>query len=292
MYKYLFFILFGILTFVACQAPNRHHMVETDTVVDDYGRSVAVPTHPQRIVSASPAVTEIIFALGAGDLLVGRTDFCTYPDEAALIPSIGGISNMNVEHVVSLNPDLIISGSMVPQNTVAQLDNLGVPLVSVVEKKNFQGLYENILQIGRLIGRSEAADSLVLELKTCAAQYSAETGDNARPTVYYVVGFGSSGNYTAGGHTFINELITMAGGRNIAADVDGWSYSLEALMQQDPDYIIIRAEDAKVFCHTAPYNRLSAVRQHRVIAIESGWIDIQAPRNLQALQLIQSQLRK
>ena len=105
-----------------------------------------------------------------------------------------------------------------------------------------------------------------------------------RPTVYYVVGYGAGGNFTAGGDTFINDLIAIAGGRNIAAGVQGWSYSLEALMDQNPDYIIIRREDSAAFCNTAPYSRLDAVRQGRVVAIESATIDLQIPRNIQCVR--------
>ena len=82
----------------------------------------------------------------------------------------------------------------------------------------------------------------------------------------------------------------MAGGRNIAANMEGWSFSLESLMQSDPDYIIIRKEDAATFCHTSPYDRLSAVKEGRVIAIESGMIDLQVPRNIEAVKIISQSL--
>lgn len=285
MTRSLFFVLAGLLLFIACQSAVNSQSA-TDTVVDDYGRKVCVPTHPKRVVSVSPAVTEILFALGAGDMLVGRTDYCNYPAQAATVPSIGGISNLNVEHVVSLKPELIISGSMVPQATVSQFEKLGIPLVCVIEKSNFQGLYDNISQIGQLVGRVKAADSLNRQLKELVAQSVVLHQDSTLPTVYYVVGFGNSGNFTAGGNTFINDIITMAGGRNIAADMEGWSYSLESLMMQDPDYILIRAEDAETFCHTSPYNRLSAVKAGRVVALESGMIDLQVPRNVDALVAI------
>ena len=103
------------------------------------------------------------------------------------------------------------------------------------------------------------------------------------PKVYYVVGFGPTGNFTAGGNTFINDIIRMAGGRNIAEAVEGWSYSLEALMKEDPDYIIVRREDSAAFCAMKPYDRLSAVRQGHVIGIVSGTLDLQVPRNIDAI---------
>ena len=107
-----------------------------------------------------------------------------------------------------------------------------------------------------------------------------------------MVGFGPSGNFTAGGDSFINDIIKMAGGHNIAEDVSGWSYSLESLMAQDPDYIVIRREDSATFCNTAPYNRLQAVKKGHVIGIESGLIDLQVPRNTEAIQFLFARLHQ
>jgi iron complex transport system substrate-binding protein len=121
---------------------------------------------------------------------------------------------------------------------------------------------------------------------------SLPTNEAPRPSIYYVVGFGPSGNFTAGGNSFINDIIEMAGGHNVAADITGWSYSLEALMQADPEYIMIRREDSATFCRTKPYNQLTAVKTGKVIAIESGTIDLQVPRNLQAILYIREKLNK
>lgn len=270
-----------------------------DTVTDDYGRIVVVPTQPQRVVSLSPAVTEIIYALGAQEMLVGRTDFCEYPAEAQQLPSIGGISNLNIESILSLNPDLVISGSMVSKKVTDQMDAMGVPMVCVIEKPRFNALFDNISAIGHLVGKEHEADSLIenLELRienlissTDSSQLS--TPNSQLPTVYYVVGFGASGNFTAGGNTFINDIIRMAGGRNIAEDVEGWSYSLEALVKEDPDYIIVRREDSAAFCGMKPYNTLSAVRNGHVIGIVSGTLDLQVPRNIDAVLYLRQRMKQ
>ena len=283
----------AMLTLSACNTSASSNQEQTVAYTDDYQHTVQVPVNPTRIVSTSPAVTEIIYALKAENLLIGRTDYCIYPPEAQSVPSIGGISNLNVEKIVSLNPDLVISGSMIPQKSSLQLEQMGVPIVCVIEKYRFDGLYENISKIGQLVGRTHEADSLVGLMKSQLQSLTQQLadGDTCRPSVYYVVGFGPSGNFTAGGNSFINDLINMAGGRNIAADITGWSYSLEALMQANPDYIIIRREDSAAFCRTNPYNRLDAVKQGRVIGLESGTIDLQVPRNLQAIRLLSQRLK-
>jgi len=272
---------------ISCHRP--YAATANTSFTDDYGRTVAVPSAPQRIVSASPAVTEILFSIGAGDLLVGRTDFCAYPPKAASVESIGGISNLNVEKIASLNPDLVISGSMVPKKTTLQLEKMGVPIVCIIEKQTFNGLYGNIEAIGRLVGRSQQADSLCHLIRQRASRIPAAAKE--RPSVYYVVGFGSTGNYTAGGNSFINDIILLAGGRNIAESVKGWNYSTEALIQADPDFIVIRREDSARFCSTRPYSDLSAVRSGRVAAIESGTIDLQSPRNVDAVETLAAFIR-
>lgn len=274
-------VIAAILCGCTTNAPNKG---ETYSLTDDYGRAVEVPKRPQRIVSASPAITEIIFALGAENLLVGRTDFCTYPPEAAKIKSIGGISNLNVEKVISLRPDLIISGSMIPKKATYQTEKMGIATVCVIEQHTYEGLYDNIAKIGRLVGRQQAADTLIAQLRRQMPAPPADTG--RRPSAYYVVGFGNGGNFTAGGNTYIDDLISMAGGRNIAHDIEGWNYSLEALLKEDPDYIVIRREDSATFCTTQPYTQLTAVKQGRVVAIESGCIDLQVPRNIECVKTL------
>lgn len=286
-------ILFATLLTVGCNNPSAPAREEKPTVTytDDYGTTVEIPLHPTRIVSTSPAVTEIIYALGGSHLLVGRTDFCSYPPEVADVESIGGISNLNIEKIMSLSPDLVISGSMIPKKSTVQMGKMGVPTVCVIEQKQYDGLYENISKIGKLIGRTAAADSLNDMLRAQLSDLDLQT--NAQPqSVYYVVGFGPSGNFTAGGDSFINDIIKMAGGRNIAEDVSGWSYSLESLMAQDPNYIVIRREDSATFCNTAPYNRLTAVKKGHVIGIESGLIDLQVPRNTEAIQFLFARLHQ
>ena len=287
MKRLLLIVFVAVLAFCACTAPVRQEAA-VDTVVDSYGRKVAVPTHPRRVVSLSPAVTEIMYAIGAQDLLVGRTDFCVYPPEAESIPTIGGISNMSVERVLSMNPDMVICGSMVNRKNADQIDGMGTPIVCVVEQPSFEGLYDNIAMIGRLVGRQDEANRLNDSLRRAVSSLPAT--DATPKSCYYVVGFGPAGNFTAGGNTFINDIIRLAGGRNIAESVTGWNYSMEALMKEDPDYIIVRREDSAAFCSSKPYNQLRAVREGHVIGIVSGMLDLQVPRNVDMVMYLRQRM--
>ena len=288
----LLFVLLAVLTLCACHHNATPTTSETDTFTDYYGRTVVVPQQPARIVSTSPAITEIIFALGGQDLLVGRTQYCDYPPEAQTIENIGGISDLNVEKIASLKPDLVISGSMISQEKFEQLATMNIPAVCVRERPYFNGLYENIAMIGELIGKDEEAERLNMKIAAELQELERATDSSDRPTLYYVVGYGSEGNYTAGSNTFIHDIITMAGATNIAADIDGWSFSIEDLLVKDPDYIMIRKEDSAAFCNMHPYKRLSAVRNGRVIGINSGIIDQQVPRNIEAIQFIRKNISR
>lgn len=284
-HKFLILLSIVLSVFFSCSTSVKKHEQNSYVFIDDYGAKVTVPSTPKRVVSVSPAVTEIIFALDADSVLVGRTDFCKYPTEALNIESIGGISNLNVEKVISLHPDLVISGSMVPQKTVEQINKAGVPLVCVVEKQNFEGLFENITAIGKLVGSTESAKRLNDSLHAEVEKIQIDT-NLQRPSVYYVVGYGKGGNFTAGGNTFINDILTRAGCKNIAEDIEGWEYSLESLLMADPDFILIRKEDAETFCKTEPYTKLSAVRNKHIIPLESAYLDLQVPRNIEGMLIV------
>ena len=192
---------------------------------------------------------------------------------------------------------------MVGKKVTDQMDQMGVPMVCVVEKPKFEALFDNIRAIGKLVGKEQEADSLnelmrervnaLTDLDSNRLTHShANTLTPSTPKVYYVVGFGAGGNFTAGGNTFINDIIRMAGGRNIAEDIDGWSYSLEALVKEDPDYIIVRREDSATFCGMKPYNDLSAVKNGHVIGIVSGTLDLQVPRNIDAVLFLRQRMNK
>lgn len=282
-------LLLAPLLLHSCHTAQRPAAADSTYIFrDDYGASIAVPAAPQRVVSASPAVTEIICDLGCLSRLAGRTDFCHYPPQAQKVESIGGISNLNIEKILSLKPDLVISGSMVPQGSVNRLNALGVPMVCVTEQPAFDSLFASIRKIGTLMGVSSRADSLCSALRqrleNATRSRSTDTAAHPRPKVYYCVGYGKGGNFTAGGNTYINDIIRMAGAQNIAENVKGWSYSMEALFNADPDYVIIRKEDKDAFEKTPPYNRLRAVKQGHVIPIESGMMDLQVPRNIDAIE--------
>jgi len=248
---------------------------------------------PQTIVSVSPAVTEILFELGCGDKLIGRTDFCTYPAQATKITSIGGINNSNLEKIIALRPDLVITSSIFTQKMFSRIEEAGIPIMSFKETHTIEGMCSQVEVIGKICDRQMQAQAIITNFK-CELQeiknaYLASgkfNGGKKKPTLYYVVGFGQGGDFTAGKDTYINEIITLAGAENSASDAVNWSYSQENLFKNQPDYILVRYEDSARFVTTQPYSNLKAVKAHRVFGIETSLMDIQTPRTIQAIRYI------
>ncbi|MCK9338898.1 MAG: ABC transporter substrate-binding protein [Bacteroidales bacterium] len=252
---------------------------------DSYQRKVTLAKEPQRIVSFSPAITEIIFLLNANQKLVGISDFCNYPPETAKITKVGKLLNINVENLLSLHPDLILIGSVISKEDVAKIEQANIPVFSVKQESKIENLCQTIETVGILVNRQNEADSLIDIYRQKIATFKAQK-QNSGKKVYYVVGFGQTGDFTAPGNSYIHDIISLAGGDNIGKTLSTWNISREQLLQENPDYIFIREKDKAAFCKTYPYTELDAVKNKRVYAINSGWIDILSPRNFDAIEYI------
>lgn len=257
---------------------------------DAYDRELRIQDEPQRIVSLSPAATEIAFLLHAEDKLVGVSDYCTYPPEALQLPKVGKLLNINTESILRLNPDLVIIGSIVSKKDVEKMENAGITVFSIKAEEHIDDLLSSISTLGTLLNRTRQADSLKQSYSTQLSNMQPPKKDT-KPKVYYVVGFGDGGDYTAPQNSFIHDIITLAGGSNVGETLSTWNISREYLFQEDPDFIFIREEDCQRFCQTEPYSQLSAVRNQHVFPIPSGWMDILSPRNLLAIQYINQKIQ-
>ena len=251
------------------------------------GAAYAEDAHAERIISLAPGITETIFAVGAGELLAGRTDYCDYPPEAADIRTVGPILQPNIELIVSLQPDLVIASTHAPKDIVEPLERSGIRLVYLYLPGSFDGLFGVIEQLGVLTGREVEAASLSDSISRRYELIRKKVaGKQQRPSVYYVIGFGESGDWTAGGDTFISQMIETAGGRNIAEDVSGWSFSREKLVEIDPDIILVPGGMKDLFVNTPVYSELSACISGRVYAIDEDLIERQGPRLIDGIELM------
>lgn len=279
-------LLFG----TACQSPKRADSGNLREMTDSYGRTVTFSQSPQRIISLSPPITEAIFLLGCEDKLVGISDFCNYPPETEKIAHVGGMQNINIENLLSLQPDLVLIGSIVSKENVDKIEQAGIPVFTIRFETSIEDIYPMLEILGTILGKEELAEQRIAAMKQRIAQVQQQDSTERRPSVYYVVGFGKAGDFTAPGHSHINEIITLAGGDNVGKDLTTWSVSREYLFEADPDIIIVRQEDRDAFMSTYPYTQLSAVKNGKVYPIESGWIDNVSPRNIQAIEWLKGKI--
>jgi iron complex transport system substrate-binding protein len=285
--RFLYYLLFITILTSACQSNRQSNKNCALSITDSYHRTITLAKRPERIISASPAITEIIFALGQGNKLVGRTDFCKYPPESQKIPPIGGLIDPSVETIVSLNPDLMIASTHFRKEVVEQLEQLKINIVILKSQESFDGAYEMINRLASLFEVTSKGDSIVHSMKQRVNRIKDATKQiSQRPSVYVVIGYGKTGDFTAGGDTFINDLIEMAGGTNIAHDIKGWSYSLEKLIEEDPDIIIIRPGDKKNFCGIKSYQNLKAVQNGKVFEINNDLFELTGPRLAEGLETL------
>ena len=280
--------VFCILFLFGCKSPKQ---TESDVFFkwkDSYNRHIELSKAPERIVSISPAITEVMYLVGAQNKLVGISDFCMYPPETAKITKIGGMHNINFEVLLSLHPDVVLIGSMISQKDVDAIEKMGIPVVCIVEEKSMEGMADMMEVIGRITQCEEKASSEASNWRDKIDGIRQENAQDSttRKKVYYVVGFGDAGDFTAPKDTHINEIIELAGCENVGKKLSTWNISREVLFEANPDIILIRKEDKEAFCNQYPYTLLPAVKENRVYPIESGWIDIVSPRNIKAVDMI------
>ena len=184
------------------------------TFTDDLGRHVVLSGVPQRLVSLAPSITEILYAIGLGDRVVGVTEFCDYPANAQTKPKVG-YSHPNVESILALHPDLVVAPSaFLRPDLLTKLEQLKIAIY-ISEPNSVEDIPQQIQMLGRMLDRSASADELAAQLRDQLSELNARTQERSRPRVLYVLN--SQPLITVGPGSFIHELIEMAGGTNVAA---------------------------------------------------------------------------
>lgn len=256
------------------------------TITDSEGTEITLELEPQKVVSMAPNITEVMFNLGVEDKLVGRTDYCDYPAEAADIVSVGTLTTPDIEKIVSLEPDVVIASTHFSEESEKKLSGLGIKVIVLYEEYDITGVYTMIEILGTALNVNDKATKTVSEMKSTIDETVAVINGLEAPSVYYVVGFGEYGDYTAGGDTFIGQLITLAGGNNIANGVSGWSYTLESLLEADPDVIIIDNNMKDAFTTAENYKDLTAVKNGNVYGIDKSILERQGYRNAEGTRIL------
>lgn len=216
----------------------------TVTVTDDLGRIVSISNAPQRIVSLSPSNTEILFALGLGDRVVGVTKYCSYPPEVESLKDsgkaevVGGYVDPDFEKILSLRPDLVLASQTHSNGAVSLLDKVGIPTF-VVDSNNLSSIILSIEKVGKITGKADDASALVAQMQSRIKAVSDKVSSLPKTRVLYIVWHDPV--QTAGAGTFEDEIIERAGGVNIFHDLSGYA-------QVDPEAIAVRNPEAIIAC--------------------------------------------
>lgn len=252
------------------------------TVKDATGKEVTIAKAPTRIVSTSPAETEILFALGLEERIVGVSDYDDYPEAAKSKPKVGGVVKPNEEAILSQSPDLVIGGISMEKPVAEKLKTLGMP-VYVTQPKKVDDIMANILVMGKITNRQEQAEKLVAQMKDDIARVT-EAVKSVKPEDKKKVYLEFSPGWTVGKGEFMDELITLAGATNIAADTEGWNpISEEKIVKDDPDVILY----AKGITDDKTGKQLEDIIKNR-----SGWEKMKAISNQQIFGMDQNTLSR
>jgi iron complex transport system substrate-binding protein len=263
--------------------PQTEYPVE---ITDSYGDVITLEAEPERVVSVAPNLTELMYKLGASDKLVGRSDYCDYPEEVSEIESVGSLRTPDIEKIISLEPDVVIVSTHFDEENTKKLEEVGIPVITLYEEHDVEGVYDMITILGTAINRNSEAAQCVSEMKNTIKEVVNAVEEVERPSVYYVVGYGEYGDYTAGGDTFVGGLIELAGGDNIAKDVSGWSITLEEIVEADPSIIVISEDMKEGFMSDSNYENLTAVKEGCVYTIDTNLLDRQGYRNAQGVKAL------
>ncbi len=256
------------------------------------GSDTLQQTTPQRIVSLIPSATETILALGAGDRLVARTDFDLDP-RLAHLPSVGQGLTPSLEQLTLLQPDLVVGWPDNPSRSV--INRLGEMGVAVYTPKvqTLRQVYTTTRELGERLGLSAAADSLVAAIERDLAAVQAAVEGRRRPSVFYVVWYDPPTTASTG--TYIDELITIAGGRNIFADAPGlWpQVSMEEVVRRQPDIVLLSESDdnpvnVERLTAAVGWRELRAVREGRVQTVDANLYNRPGPQVTEAARRLAS----
>ncbi len=242
----LLILLFLSILFVCCESHHSVVLSENKTyvvVVDDFGFRVAVKKYPHRIVSLAPSNTEILFALGLGDRVVGVTDYCNYPPivlklkREGKLKSVGGYSTVDVESVVRLHPDLVVASYGNGLGVVKALKSFGIAVICL-NPKNVTGIERDVMLLGKVCGVEENATKLVEWMESKIREVKSKRHP-WKPRIVHIVW--NDPIWVSGRDTFIDDAIRIAGGVN-AVNESGWVVlSLEDLIRMNPDIIIVNS---------------------------------------------------
>jgi ABC-type Fe3+-hydroxamate transport system substrate-binding protein len=275
-----------LLTFLSVTALLAVRCFASRTLTDEMGRRVVVPDHPHHVICLMPSVTDTVYALGAGDDVVGISDYTEYPAEALKKPSVGNLIAPSIETILSLHPDLVIGVQpMGPMDITDQMERVGIPIF-LVSPHGVAGIFHSVETIGVALNRTSDADALVRRLQQRVNAVKTRANGLRAPRVFMPVWYDPIS--TIGKNAFITEIISDAGGRSVTDDLPmEWpEISMEAVLERAPDALLLvrgGKTTLKVLQERPGWSSLTAVKERRVYYVD-GRINFPSPIAIDALE--------
>jgi len=278
-------VIFTIVFAAGCEADEKIPESLHDsavTITDMMGREITLEEPVTKVIAMTPSDCEILYAIGAGEALVGRGEYCDYPPEVLELPKVRTGENTNLEEIISLKPQVVLMGTMgQTKEQVAALERAGIKVV-VSQATDIEGVYFSVDMIGKLMNREEEAQNVINSMKKTFDEVSQKKVQMKGKTVYFEVSPLEYGLWTAGSGTFMNEIAEIIGLENCFADVEGWGeISEEQVLERNPDYIVTIA----MYFGEGP-------TPEEEIAGRKGWENITAVKNRAILNLQNDELSR
>ena len=280
-----------LLSLLASMIVGCQSQFQPGTYTDDMGRAVVIDQIPERLLSFGPSITEILFALGLEEKVVGVGDYSDYPEAAKLKPKIGNAFSPSLERIVELEPDLVLTVKQEQLNS--ELDALGIKFM-VLDPEDIDGILADIELVGEITGTGKRAEELVKDMRESISQVTTLMENASEVEVFFIVDATDLAlPWTAGTGSFIDALITMAGGENIAGETPGaWvQFSLEQIVSSDPEVIIIQTMAGGVptvsedeLKEHPVWGEITAVKQGKIRFIDGDLVSRPGPRIVQGLE--------
>ncbi|TFZ40374.1 cobalamin-binding protein [Soehngenia longivitae] len=267
---------------------NPQQVAETIEITDDFGKVITLEKPAEKIVSLAPSQTEILFAIGAGEKVVGVTTADDYPEEVKEIEKVGGFDGWNLEMIIALEPDLVINYGQGSEEDNKRFEEAGIVVASFLPE-TIDDVMDTIEKIGVLTGNSDKAKEVVEDMKSERDEIISKVKDLETKRVFYEVY--NDPLMTAGPGSFIDELINLAGGENIAKDADSPypQYDVEKLIEKNPEVYLI-PDDSTTTLETLKerpgFENIDAIKNSQVYFLDADIVSRAGPRIIQGLEEI------
>ena len=264
------------------------------TVTDMTGREITLEEPATKIVALTASDCEIIYAIGAGDSLVGRGEYCDYPQEVLDVTVVQSGANTNLEQIIDLKPQVLLMNKMAQtKEQIATLESAGIKVV-VSDANDIEGVYYSIAMIGKLLNKDAEAETVINSMKDTFTEISAKAADTQGKSVYFEVSPLEYGLWTAGSGTFMNEIAEMIGLKNCFGDVAGWpEISEEQVLERNPDFIVTIAmyfgegpEPDEEIMGRAGWENITAVQNGAILNLQNNELSRPGPRLAEGAKML------